>query len=405
MPYDAVVDKARLEGAMTATADAIRAKTGSSETLEWNPDTGFQAAVASITTGTKPVSEKEVNFFDYDGTLLHSYTVEEAKLLTALPPLPEREGLVCQGWNWTLDEVKSVDRPALIGANYDTPDGSTKLHIDTVIDNLPVTLNLMQSAAHAVTVNWGDGSDLETHGASGEFSLTHEYAIGGKYEITLASAEKTLTLGVVSTSAENTRIVCSPDVLLEANLGSNVSAVRGYTFYTLRTLRNVSFSAGIQFSDYSCFEALGSLLFLSLPKNAKSTGLYFCRYPGAMFGVSAPKNFSFGTTAFTDASSLRYAAIPDGQSSVTSACFRNARAMTRVYFPPSVTSIAGSAFSGCSSVLLYDFARHTDVPTLVNVNAFNDMNAACEIRVPAALYGQWVSAQNWATLADHIVGV
>lgn len=52
MAYDKVVDSARLDGALTATADAIRGKTGSADGIQWDADTGFAAAVDAITGGT-----------------------------------------------------------------------------------------------------------------------------------------------------------------------------------------------------------------------------------------------------------------------------------------------------------------------------------------------------------------
>lgn len=51
MAYDKVVDSARLDGALTATADAIRDKTGGVDNIQWDADTGFAAAVDAITTG------------------------------------------------------------------------------------------------------------------------------------------------------------------------------------------------------------------------------------------------------------------------------------------------------------------------------------------------------------------
>ena len=53
----------------------------------------------------------------------------------------------------------------------------------------------------------------------------------------------------------------------------------------------------------------------------------------------------------------------------------------------------------------YDFTACTAVPTLSNKNAFNGIAADCQIRVPAALAGEWKAATNWATYASHIVGV
>lgn len=310
MPYDVVVDRARLERAMTATADAIRDKTCGAHAVIWDPDTGFQDAVLEI-KNSKLVAEKDVNFFDYDGTLLHSYTIAEAQALTALPPLPERDGLISQGWNWTLDEVKAVDRPALIGANYDTPDGAAKLRINTVIDNLSVTLNLYQATAKDFSVDWGDGSTAETYGTSGKFSLSHEYVIGGEYTISLSANSGRFEFG------DFTQVICSPDVVREVNLSRQVTKVQAYSFNGLRTLEKVSFSQDIAFSGASIFQDGGALRFLALPKNAASAqGSYFCRWAGALFGVATPREFSFGTQPFTDAYNLRFPAIPDGQTSV-----------------------------------------------------------------------------------------
>lgn len=51
--------------------------------------------------------KKDVNFYDYDGTLLHSYTDQEALALTSLPENPSHSGLTAQGWNWSLSDMKS----------------------------------------------------------------------------------------------------------------------------------------------------------------------------------------------------------------------------------------------------------------------------------------------------------
>ena len=51
MAYDTVVDKAKLEAAITATADAIRAKTGGTGLITWDTSKGFADAVAGLTAG------------------------------------------------------------------------------------------------------------------------------------------------------------------------------------------------------------------------------------------------------------------------------------------------------------------------------------------------------------------
>lgn len=51
MAIDKAVDSAALDAGMTATADAIRAKSGGSAPLAWDAAKGFADAVAAIQTG------------------------------------------------------------------------------------------------------------------------------------------------------------------------------------------------------------------------------------------------------------------------------------------------------------------------------------------------------------------
>jgi hypothetical protein len=69
-----------------------------------------------------------------------------------------------------------------------------------------------------------------------------------------------------------------------------------------------------------------------------------------------------------------------------------------------IDKIEASVFGGCSKCELYDFSRHEAVPTLVNVNAFDQMTnyKIAKILVHPDLYSEWVAATNWATYADYI---
>lgn len=77
-------------------------------------------------------SGKPVKFRDCDGTVLHSYTANEVASMTELPSLPTRAGLTCQGWNWTLQQVKDYAASygrCEIGATYTTDDGKTRIKL------------------------------------------------------------------------------------------------------------------------------------------------------------------------------------------------------------------------------------------------------------------------------------
>ena len=62
MAYDKVVDSAKLNGAMTQTANSIRSKTGGSSAIVWDETTGFKSAIDAISTGggTIKLQEKTV---------------------------------------------------------------------------------------------------------------------------------------------------------------------------------------------------------------------------------------------------------------------------------------------------------------------------------------------------------
>lgn len=53
MAYDKLIDSAKLDAAMNATADAIRAKTGNTADIPWDESTGFSSAISAIPVGSK----------------------------------------------------------------------------------------------------------------------------------------------------------------------------------------------------------------------------------------------------------------------------------------------------------------------------------------------------------------
>ena len=72
---------------------------------------------------------KDINFFDYDGSLVESWTLTELNNASTLPDNPVQDGLTAQGWNWTLGDLKSYAIPMNIGQMYVTSDETTKLYI------------------------------------------------------------------------------------------------------------------------------------------------------------------------------------------------------------------------------------------------------------------------------------
>jgi hypothetical protein len=79
----------------------------------------LSAIVDSMGTASNSEDEglkrNDVNFFDYDGTLLYAYTWEEAKALTELPALPVHDDLEVREWNYTLEDIKAQGTETNIG--------------------------------------------------------------------------------------------------------------------------------------------------------------------------------------------------------------------------------------------------------------------------------------------------
>lgn len=65
MSYDKVIDSARLDGALTATAEAIRSKTESAEPITFDMDTGFKSAVEGIEIGDTEAAFEEGRKAEY----------------------------------------------------------------------------------------------------------------------------------------------------------------------------------------------------------------------------------------------------------------------------------------------------------------------------------------------------
>lgn len=462
MAFDKVVDSGKLDTAMASTANAIRSKTGDSAAIPWNESKGFADAIAAITVKPADVSEKDVNFYDYDGTLLYAWTLAETAGKTELPALPSHDGLVCQGWNWTLAEIKALGREVNVGANYITDDGKTRLYI-RVLDELASTVSLVfaQQVDNGVTVDWGDGSEPTTYSSNNNMvRQSHQYDVGD-YVITLDPADGCGMFLGRNGSGENVLGAISlerraySNMLQKVEIGRNMTSagIGSFTFNQCGQLQTITLPTNIVSIRSSAFEGCSSLKacivprytgmqilgaafyacinmrILSIPATTVAFGSQALRMCRTLKPITIPDSVtSFGTYAFTNNENADKIVIPDTVTSVglafadscltmtelvigngitsipanfASSCY----ALTRVVFPAGVTSIAASAFANCRGVELYDFTACTAVPTLANTNAFTSIKSTCQIKVPASLVNEWKAATNWAAYADKIVGV
>lgn len=465
------------------------------------------------------VEKKDVSFYDYDGTLLYSYTVEEANALTALPAGPAHEGLLFDGWNWSLEDVKSLTRPMDIGAMFATDDGTTRIYIHLGERTNP---RFSLCVNGTVTVDWGDGTAYDTLTgtdlAVAQQTPVHNYAFPGDYVIRiLVDGEAQLNESFSGINSKwlrafTTKIEIGKNItigteafhrygsLLNITIPSSITSLGGSAFYECRSLSSITIPSGVtRLEDYvfsSCFslstaaipkkveylgedafEYCGSLQNITLPDSLTSIGSYAFQechslpniiIPtlvntieiGAFEGCASLSNVvipdsvmyikdaafdscgslsniiisnnsnitSIGEGAFSGCYSLLNIKIPskvtsiqvgtfwscnafldiiipNGVQSIGTQAFFDCPSLSTVTFQDGLVSIENSAFGQCKEVICYDFTQLSSIPTLANRFVFDGINSDCEIRVPASLAEQWKTATNWATFANHIVGV
>lgn len=145
----------------------------------------YASKIGQIPAPVVEAPENDVNFYDYDGFRVASYTIAEAKALTALPTPPTHEGLTFQEWNWTLNDIQTYDRQYIdIGANYIPTDGKTHIIANVIANDVLITLRGVGDA----TIDWGDET-ISTLSLGNSTVFSHTYASKGVYNISISGTQ------------------------------------------------------------------------------------------------------------------------------------------------------------------------------------------------------------------------
>ena len=451
---------------MTSVADAIREKRGTSQTLMFPAE--FVHAIQKIQTGgggtiIPATIPKDVNFYDYDGTLLYAYTLEEAQALAALPNGPAHDGLVFDGWNYSLKSVKSLTRAMNIGAMYSTDDGTTRIYIHLKDGRTSPMLGICPNGT--VTVDWGDGTKPNTLTGTSltgvKWTPTHNYASPGDYVIKLTvdgeaqlygiSRENAYSYILRYASSADSRNRAYQSSILKVEIGTGIrigynafsscyslssitipfsvtsiginafyscyslssitipdsaASIENYTFQACRSLSSITIPSNVKSIGSAAFSSCYSLSSITIPFSVTSIGSQAFNGCNLLSSITIPSSVkSIGNNAFSYCNLLSSITIPEDVISIESSAFYGCFLLSSITIPSSVKSIENSAFYNCYGMVYYDFTALSAVPTLSKADAFTGIAADCEIRVPAALADEWKAATNWATYANYIVGV
>ena len=411
--------------------------------------------------GGASVTEKDVNYYDYDGTLLYSYSKAEALALTEEPALPEQKGLICQGWNVSLEEMQSyVSQHGWhdVGAMYTTDDGKTRLYIHLGEEGR-TSPRVGVRPVGTVKVDWGDGTEPDiltgkANNGSAQFTPVHEYAKTGDYVITIEVVDgyadlNHYVLNVTDDSSGTTLDRIYRRSLRKVEIGNNIRQLyRAFSGCT--NLTSVSISNGLTSLGYGGFQSCSSLSHVVVPNSVTGFGTYTFQNCYSLKNVIVSSGFTtlgsdtfsedrllkrfaipnsvtmIDSNAFKNCYNLKSAPIPSGVTEIGSSAFHNCTRLESVIIPKGVTWLYGYVFSGCYALTsitvpksvttysnyalavayarVYDFTDFDTAPKITS-DIFSGIAPDAKIFVQEALVDEFKAATNWAKYADYIVGV
>ena len=334
MPNTVFDNLDRLHNASLAITAAITAKGGTV-----NQGDGFEEYpddIATIPTGGA-TELKDVDFIDYDGTLIKTYTSQEFLALTSMPTNPSHEGLIAQGWNWTLSDAKAYVTSygaLVIGQSYTTSDGKTRIYIKLPEHRTSPCFQVYSpSSGTTVDVDWGDGSEhttlTATYGSS-YLKSSHEYAAPGEYVISF-----TVTTGTVVIRSYSSYEDFSTLISLKASEGNSYNDKYMDQVY-MQYVQKVEIGNNVLFGDtgysVSSFSGL-PITSISIPNTA--TG-YMSKY------------------AFSNCKNLKGLVLPSGITTIGGMMCKNCTSLELISLPKSMTQVSVNddteVFSGCTNL-------------------------------------------------------
>ena len=396
-----VVDNGALV-AQTAMAEEVTENGTINTTL-------YNSVTVNVSGGGGVSSGDDVKFYDYDGSVVASYSAADFATLTAMPENPTHTGLTGQGWNWTLADAKAyvaANGKLNIGQMYITSDGKTRLYYIIPKDNLTLSLYLDLDTNTELDIDWGDNSEHTTWTyGDGDSSKSHTYSDGGRYTvaITVVSGEfscqssqsedytlKKVELGIGVTSIRDNAFYYY-SALSSITIPNSVTSIGSDAFSYCSGLTSITIPNGITSINYSTFTECYALSSVAIPNSVTSIeyNIFYNCY--ALSSVTIPNSVtSIGSYAFYNCYALTSITIPNGVTSIEYNTFYECCALTSITIPNGVTNIAGGAFESCG---LSSITFESSTPPELSGDL--GIPTTCIIRVPQGSLSDYTSAENY----------
>lgn len=349
----------------------------------------YADAIDGITGSQRvlPTEPSVVNFIDYDGTLLYAYTAAEFRALDGMPPDPFHSGLIAQGWNWTREEILDYLNRAPridISQSYITSDGSTRLYINKV-GQYGQTIQIYQSDAYGVEVDWGDGTTSDAQSGTGAKTFSHTYSVDGSYVIRLISKSGTFDFGnnPTGTSDSQNGVFGNPQSnetllrqLYKVELGTGLVRLSSCAFYHAYNLKTISIPKKVQTFRHRCFQACYNLMHIAFPDGITLMA-YCCNSGVSLKYLCFPPHMtlSSATDAFRYEYGVEYILVPDSVTGeLSTGMFYSCHNLKHAYLSNRLTRLDNNCFRDCYSL------RSINIPSTVTAvgtsNTYTDFSYA-----------------------------
>lgn len=394
------------ENSLQAIANAIREKTGNSDITYTPAEMAY--GIESIQTQSSSLPQRDVNFYDYDGTTVFSYNASDFLNLLSMPANPFHAGLTAQGWNWSLVDAKAYvnDYGKLnIGQMYITDDGTTRIYIHLEEGRTSPILGIYIDGT--IDVDWGDNTTHDTLiGASMnivQWTPKHVYTSSGDYIIKLTVTGSAKFFGDSAgsgilrySSGEDIRNRIYQGSIKKIEIGrNNVISIGDNAFRNCYNLLNITIPSNIINIGDNVFYSCYNLSSITIPNRVVSIGnnaFYSCYN---LSNIMTPNSItSFNRYTFRYCYNLLSIAISDKITNIEDGTFDSCYKLLNVTIPDDVTNIGNFTFQYCYNL---SFIRFKSIipPIGSDSYTFHDIPVDCVIYVPAGSLSAYTSAVNY----------
>lgn len=400
-------------------------------------------SVLTTESGGNSNPDDDVLFYDYDGTLLYSYSASAFAQLNSLPDEPTHAGLTTVGWNWTLADAKShVAKYGFldIGCTYIPTDGKTKVLIDTDVSrNIYVGFAINGSG----TIDWGDdtpasevsGSDLTT-----VVFTPHQYTQAGKYTISIDISNGTAKLLGESVSGRGSYLIHYTNSTTQVTVNDAVQYIcygihfgnnmklGNNAFYGFYNLKFVTFTVNcLDSNNDSSIFWMNRMKAIIIPNGCNYRIKLQLRMQ-EILTYSLPKPTTNVNTQFSSIlggnTCIKRFSIPDGYSEYSMYSFgSDCRCMQRINIPSAWTYLTNYMFSGWYSLgkiivpdhitnlgyytlkYLYGTEEIDFMPTSVPIAQSSTFDSylcpSCKFYVPYSALANYLTATNYPSTTTY----